>query len=239
MLARLSFVAAGAAVTICLAGCGSDKPAPQRGPRPKTPGTTRKTAPLKTASQRTFALAVGWMPSGRGFAITARRYTWRAHSYVALSASIVGRARTRAAIEREAANGMYGSTQSHIERPPARFVPTGLVDCAAHPAVLLFGWAALAVRASLREGRVVHRLQRVTAPAALRLSSGALLYGPQTRAGEIIQPGSLTEALVVPPRQRTCRDNTDSVLYAFASDGAQSSGLTSSRVRPKSSNAKG
>jgi hypothetical protein len=160
--------------------------------------------------------------------VTARRNTWRAHSYVALSASVVGRAKTRAAIEREAASGGYGSTQSNIGRPSARFVPTGLVDCSAHPAVLLFDWAAPAVRASLREGRVVHRLQRARAPAALRLPPGALLYGPQTRAAELTQPGGATESLSVPRRHHTCRHSPESVIYAFANNGAESSGLSSS-----------
>ena len=231
MWARLSFVAAVcAAVAIGLAGCASHKPAPLPGPGPSAPAA-RKTASLRTAGRRTFVLAVGWMPSGRGFALTARRYSWRGHSYVALSASVVGRASTRAAIEREAASGGYGSTQSNIGRPSARFVPSGLVECSAHPAVLLFGWAAAVVRASLREGGVAHRLQRATAPAALRLAPGALLYGPQTRAAEITQPGGATESLSVPPRHRTCRDSTESVMYAFANNGGESIGLSGSGRR--------
>jgi hypothetical protein len=237
MWARLSFVAAAcAAVAIGLAGCASHKPARQPGPGPRAPAA-RKTASLRTAGHRTFVLAVGWMPSGHGFALTARRYTWRAHSYVALSASVVGRASTRAAIEREAAGGGYGSTQSNIGRPSARLVPSGLVDCSAHPAVLLFDWAAPAVRASLREGGVVHHLQRATAPAALRLAPGALLYGPQTRAAEATQPGGATESLSVPPRHRACRQSTESVMYAFATNGAESSGLSGSGRR-RASNAK-
>jgi hypothetical protein len=225
---RLSFVAAAcAAVAVGLAGCGTDKPVPQPGPRPSAQAA-RKTAFLRTASHRTFVLAVGWMPSGRGFAVTARRYTWRAHGYVALSASVVGRAKTRAAIERQAASGGYGSTQLNIGRRSARFVPTGLVDCATHPAVLLFGWATPAVRASLREGGAVHRLGRTTAPAALRLPPGALLYGLQTRAAELSQRGSTTESLSVPPQHRACRNSTKSVTYGFANNGAEWSGMSGS-----------
>jgi hypothetical protein len=238
MWARPSYVAAaGAAVAVGLAGCGSGSPAPQPGSRPDVPAAG-KTASLQTASHRTFVLAVGWMPSRRGFALTTRRYTWRGHSYVALSATVVGRAKTRAAIEREAASSGYGSTQSNIRTPSARFIPTGLVDCSAHPAALLFDWAAPAVRPSLREGRSVHLLERATAPATLRLPPGALLYGPQTKAGEITQPGAATEPLSVPPRHHTCRDSTESVSYAFADNGAESSGLTSSGLLPGSSNTK-
>jgi hypothetical protein len=237
MRVRLSFVAAACAVVaIGLAGCGSQKRARQPGLRSSAPAT-RTTASLRMVSHRTFVLAVGWMPSGRGFVVSVRRYTWRAHSYVALSASVVGRANTRAAIEREAASGGYGSTQSNIGRPSNRFVPSGLVDCSAHPAVLLFGWAALALRASVREGRVVHRLQRAIAPAALGLPRGALLYGPQTRPAELTQSGGAAESLSVPPRQRTCRDSTESVMYAFANNGAESIGLSSSG-RGRASNAK-
>lgn len=225
---RLSFVAAAcAAVAVGLAGCATDKPVPQPGPRPSVQAA-RKTAFLRTASHRTFVLAVGWMPSGRGFAVTARRYTWRAHSYVALSASVVGRAKTRAAIERQAVSGGYGSTQLNIGRPSPRFVPTGLVDCSAHPAVLLFGWAAPGVRASVREGGAVHRLGRATAPAQLRLPPGALLYGPQTRAAELSQRASTTGSLSVPPRHRECRNSTESVTYGFANNGAEWSGLSGS-----------
>lgn len=141
---------------------------------------------------------------------------------------MVGRAQTRAEIEREAAGGGYGSAQLNIGKPSARFVPTGLVDCSAHPTVLLFGWVAPAVRASLREGTVVHRLQRATAPPALRLASGLLLYGPQTRTAGITQPGDGTESLSSPPRNSTCRHSTESVTYAFANSGAESSGLSGS-----------
>ena len=222
MWARLSFfVAACAAVAIGLAGCGTDRSAPRPGPRPSA-SVARKTASLTTASHRTFVLAVGWMPSGRGFAVTARRYTSRAHSYVALSASVVGRAQTRAGIEREAAGGGYGSTQLNIGKPSARFLPTGLVDCSAHPTVLLFGWAAPGVRASLREGTVVHRLQRATAPPALRLAPGALLYGPQTRAAGLAEPGDGIESLSSPPRHRACRGSTESVTGNGSATNARS-----------------
>jgi hypothetical protein len=159
------------------------------------------------------------MPSGRGFAITARRYTWRARSYVALSASVVGHAKSLAAIRREAAGGAYGSTQTNIDRPSARLIPEGLVDCATHPAVLLFGWTAPAVRAGLRQDGSTHALQAAIAPAGLGLPPGALLYGAQTDAATITQPGAASEPLGSPPRHRACRGGTESIMYGFATAG--------------------
>jgi hypothetical protein len=159
------------------------------------------------------------MPGGRGFAITARRYTWRARSYVALSASVVGRVKTLAAIRREAAAGAYGSTQSNIDKPSARFIPEGLVDCAAHPAVLLFGWTAPAVRASLRQDGSTHTLQGAIAPAGLGLPPGALRYGAQTHAATITQPGAASEPLGPPPRHGACRGGTESITYGIAIAG--------------------
>jgi hypothetical protein len=87
-------------------------------------------------------------------------------------------------------------------------MPVGLVDCAAHPAVLLFAWVAPGVRASLREGTVTQALDRATVPAALRLPSGVLLYGPQTRAATLIEPGAASESLSAPPRHRSCHNAT-------------------------------
>ncbi|HEY3726736.1 MAG TPA: hypothetical protein VGL51_06160 [Solirubrobacteraceae bacterium] len=155
------------------------------------------------------------MPSGRGFAITARRYVWRAHSYVALTASVVGHTSGSAGTEREVASGNYGSTQSNLGRPSASFVPFGLVDCSAHPAVLLFGWTAAGVRASLRQAGVTRALRRTTPPAALGLGPGVLVYGPLTSTAAIIQPEAPAHPLGAPPAHRACRDGTETISYGF------------------------
>ena len=212
-----------AGLAVSLAACGSVRaPEPQPSLRLSAP-VARTAAAVTPAGHRAFVLAAGWMPSGRGFAITARRYTWRARSYVALSASVVGHAKTLAAIRRQATAGAYGSTQSNIDKPSARFIPEGLVDCAAHPAVLLFGWTAPAVRASLRQDGSTHTLRAAVAPAGLGLPPGALLYGAQTNAATITQPGAASEPLEPPPRHRACRGGTEGITYGIAIAGTSRS----------------
>jgi hypothetical protein len=166
--------------------------------------------------------ACRWMDAQRqrGLRLPLGRYTWHAHSYVALSVSVVGHANTRAGIERQVAAGDFGSTQINIDRPSPSFLPSGLVDCSAQPGVLLFGWTTLAVRASLRQDGVTRTLRRTIAPAALGLSPGALRYGSQTSTATIIQPGAAAEPLGPPPQHRECRDSTESIMYGFASGGA-------------------
>jgi hypothetical protein len=221
----LSVTLAGVTLVLLLAGCaGAQRESePKHSGKPAAPSSER-VAFEEASSSRTFVLATGWMPSGHGFAITARRYAWRGRSHVVLSASIVGRAHARAAIERQAATGSYGSTQSNVGTAATRFLPGGLVDCSAHPAVLLFAWAASEVRAALREHGTVHPLPRATAPAALNLPAGELLYVPQTAAAAIIQPNAATETLPPPPQRRTCRHGTESITYAFGPEALSSSG---------------
>ena len=186
-----------------LAGCGDTREA-------AVPVRFSSSPPIE---QRTFVLAVGRMPSGRGFAITARRYRWRSHEYVALDASIVGRARSLGAIERQASSGDFGDAGSNIAAPPAQFVPQGLVDCSARPAVLLYGWARPAARVRLRERGVAHVLARAAAPAALELPRGVLVYGAQRGTATVLQAGESAQSLPAPPARRTCRNATESIMY--------------------------
>jgi hypothetical protein len=225
MWARLLSLGGVCVAVIGLTGCGGVKRESERQLTAKASALAAgRSLPVVAVSHRTFVLAAGWMPSGRGFVITARRYRWRAHSYVALSASIVGRARTRAAIEHQAATGGYGSTQSNIGAPSARVLPTGLVDCSAHPTVLLFAWAAPKLHAGLREDGVTRRLRQAAMPAAVRLPAGVVLYGSQVSAATLVQPGAVTEPLSPPPRHQTCQNGTGTVMYAFGPRVLSSSG---------------
>jgi hypothetical protein len=218
----LSIAAAVAALAISLAACGSARgPDPQPNSAPTAPAA-RRAASVTSAGARTVVLAAGWMPSGRGFAITARRYAWRGHSYVALTASVVGHAKTLAAIRRQAASGAYGSTQSNIDKPSAWFIPEGLVDCAAHPAVLLFGWTTPTVRASLRQDGSSHALAAAIPPAGLGLPPGVLLYGSQTNAATVTQPGAASVPLGPPPRRHACRGGTEGITYGSPAGAARS-----------------
>lgn len=199
--------------TISLAGCGR----------------SAHVAPLSNDgarqhySRRTFTLAAGRLPSGSGFVITARRYRFRGRAYVALSASIVPGSSSITKIKQEAASGGYGSAQSNIAHPTNRFEPVGLVDCAARPAVLLYGTGAPAAAVALRAKGTTRTFQRAAIPVALGLGAGVLLYGPQTSAATLMQHGA-TDHLPAPPRHRSCMNGTESIAYFSMQQSTGTSG---------------
>jgi hypothetical protein len=195
-------VAAGlvASATVTLAACGGS--ASRQPLTAAAPGPGPGPGPGIVTFDRVRVLALGVLPNGQGFWISARRYALGGNASVDLTADLepsTGR--------RQARSEAFGSAGGGTLRPSYTHGPLALGDlvaCARRPVTLVLGLLrASSDSAVLRYGGRSHAMSRVALPAELR-ARGALVYGYTSRPVEVVvrsRSGRPLETVPIPGAQ--------------------------------------
>jgi hypothetical protein len=190
-------VAAGlvASATVSLAACGGSE---SRQPLAARDGPT----PGIVTFDRVRVLALGVLPNGQGFWISARRYALGGRASVDLTADLEPPLSPRRS-RREA----FGSAGGGTLRPSYAHGPLALGDlvaCARRPVTLVLGLLrARSDSVMLRYGGRSHTMSRVVLPTELR-ARGALVYGYTSRPLEVVvrsSSGRTVETVPIPGAQ--------------------------------------
>jgi hypothetical protein len=181
-----------AAATASLAACGGASP---RQPPAGHGGPATGTVTI----DRVRVLALGVLPNGQGFWISARRYSQGGGASVDLTADLEPSAGSRSASGEAFGSAGGGTLRPNYSRGPLAL--GDLVACARRPVTLVLGLLrARSDSAVLRYGGRSHSMSRVLLPRELR-ARGTVVYGYTSRPVEVVvrsMRGLIVEAVAIP-----------------------------------------